>query len=714
MMKNKKSVLSIAALAVLAVMVGHMWALDTISLNFSENSTNQIFAGNQNIGPLNSNSTYWNTTDTRDSGSLGTGEKSNLINQVGANTNAKVTWRCSNLYWNRDGTGDDQNKLAVGYLDDGATSDGYGVQITFENIPYARYRVYGMIASDTNQNTAPYTLPVRNVSVNGAWVYGGDATTTATAYGSIGRNFDALGAYWTKIVPGVQTGNYWTIETAGATLNIRIMPRNGSQRGSITAVIIEEIDPFLPVNPVPAVGAEAPVNQVLSWSQLDAVAGKNVTYKVYFGTDPNTWSTNLVKTTTALPADFNFDPTPDMANSTKYFWRVDALEPNLPSPTPIVHVGENWWFTTQPLTSRIEANPVAKTVDLGATQVQMSVETLNATSWQWYYQKSLTDTATALTANPSRYTGQNSKTLTILDVQVNDEGWYYCVADNSLAQPATSAKAQLLTKRLVGWWKLDGNLTDSVKTIYADAVSFDGASVDPNFVGMGKDGAALDLLGDVDGFVTMTGSSDFYNFFPRGYTLSAWVKASERTTGAWGAYLAKQEGNPNRGFILTTNGAGQAVHTLRQSWNDLGSGVDVDNDEWHLVTGTYDADTRIGRIFVDGFQRAQSAVQTATPGTSNADVIFGGERMDPANLVAFVGQLDDVQIYSYPLDPVTIAKMYVEFNPDSEVCVSYPVHDIAGPDGEGAEFRDCIVNLYDVLPFVLDWLQCNIVPTCIE
>ncbi|HML76695.1 MAG TPA: immunoglobulin domain-containing protein, partial [Anaerohalosphaeraceae bacterium] len=511
----------------------------------------------------------------------------------------------------------------------------------------------------------------------------------------------ANGAYWTKIVPGVKVGNYWTIETSGATLTIKGMRRNGSQRGSLSGVIIEEIDPFLAYDPAPAVGNEVPLSQILSWKQLPVISGQGVTYKVYFGTDPNSPQLPLVKTTTTDAADFFYDP--ELVNSTTYYWRVDALEPNLPG-APTVHTGDAWWFKTQPPSPRIETNPVSLTVPAGTAQAQFSVTGINIATYQWYKD------GVALAAAPALYTGEKTATLTILDVQLADEGFYYCVADNSLNQPATSASAQLLTERLVGWWKLDGDLTDSVDETIAGAAAHDGTSTDPNFV-VGKDGSALQFFGDVDGLVVFTGSANFFNFYPRGYTVSAWVNMPEKAASPWGAYVCKQGTDPSRGFILTHQADGQPVHTLRQSFNDLGSNTNADDNNWHLVVGSYDAVTKEGKVYVDGVLRNQ-VTNTGTVEESPADLIFGAENLT-ATTAPYIGLLDDVRIWSYVVDPVAVAVLYTDFNPGAEVCVEYPGYDVAGPDGIGDEFRDCRVNLYDFVPFANAWLDCNIVPTCI-
>lgn len=702
-MRSKSKFLWVAVLATVMVISGQMFAA-SISMNFVENATNQIFTGGSPIGPLGSDGTYWNHNSTLAEGSTySKGTQTNLIDDTGADTGVSVSWLCSNTWYTSEGTADDNHKLSVGYLDDGQTSAGVGVNVTFTNIPYTWYRVYGLTSSDWSS-----PVMMRNVSVNGAWAFGGDSTTTAATYGNVDDCYSGTGKYWNQVVPGgtTATGNYWTIVTSGSTLTIKGLPKSGNNRASLSAVIIQ--DAFMPHNPTPAVGQEVPLTQVLSWQQAPEISALGVTYNVYFGTDanelsPNYYGNKLVKTTTADSADFFFDPTPDMPNSTKYYWRVDALEPNLPS-TPILHKGAEWWFTTQPPSPRIETNPVSLTVPAGTAQAQFSVAGINIATYQWYKD------GVALTAAPALYTGEDTATLTILDVQLDDEGFYYCVGDNSLNQPSTSASAQLLTARQVGWWKLDGNLEDSIDETIIGAPAHDGTSVDPNFVAVGKDGGALEFFGDVDGLVIFNNSASFFNFYPRGYTISAWINMPTKS-GAWGAYVCKQGTEPTRGFILTHQGDGQPVHTLRQSFGDLGSGVEADNSSWHLVVGSYDAATKVGKVYVDGVLKNQ-ATNTGTVQESPADLIFGAENLT-ATTAAYIGLLDDVRIWNYVVDPVTVATFYTDFNPGVEVCVENPEYDVAGPDGLGDEFRDCRVNLYDFVPFANAWLDCNIVPTCL-
>ena len=455
-------------------------------------------------------------------------------------------------------------------------------------------------------------------------------------------------------------------------------------------------------NPYPASGAvNVETDVVMSWTGPSTYTA--VGYNVY--ADPNSNNLTAEKAayySSAQPGS-TYTPGSVLEYDTTYYWRIESLEPNdVGSQQPFIHTGPVWIFTTQPDEARILTGPISQTVTAGTT-VEFLVTTINAETYQWYKD------GVALTSAPALYSGESTAMLSIYDVQLDDEGTYHCVVDNSLNLPDISGKVQLMTQRLAGWWKLDGDLTDSVALAVPGAIMHDGTSPDPNYVGVGKDGGAMQFFGDVEGLVVFSNSADFFNFYPQGYTVSAWVKTTTAPP-AWGAYVAKQGSDPARGFILTETNAGNAVHTLRQSFSDLNSNTKVNDDVWHLVTGTYDGVLKQGKIYVDGVLRNQ-ATSTGTPVGSPADLIFGAEF--PDGRVAYIGLLDDVRIWSYPLDAVAAAKLYTDFNPGSEICTQYPIYDIAGPNGVGTEYRDCRVNLYDFVPVADAWLECNIVPTCI-
>ena len=200
---------------------------DFISINFTENS-NQTFSGGELIGPLFSDSALWNVT-SGESGSL-----AGLINGYGLDSGVSLEWQSSLAWQNNDGTADDEHKLSVGYLDDGDSASGNGVTLTLSNIPYPSYRVYGLFSSDSAQQSLDF-------QVNGTWVYGGSTPSTASVHGSIDLNQTNHDEFWTEIVPGAVTGNYWTVEASGTTCTITGRIKQELARGSLSGLIIEEI-----------------------------------------------------------------------------------------------------------------------------------------------------------------------------------------------------------------------------------------------------------------------------------------------------------------------------------------------------------------------------------------------------------------------------------------------------------------------------------------
>jgi hypothetical protein len=225
----------VAALAISAAATSAEAA--SIAVNFSENDANQGWlSATSSIGPTGIQAQYFNTNNnppgvaglpTR-TGSLSAGSLTGLLDDAGNTTTASVTWSSSNTWWNSDGTGTDNQRLAVGYLDDG----GSGVTITVNNVPFANYRVYGLLASDQGN-----TYTTLDFVVNGSAVLGG----SATAYGNMAESLANTGQEWSLLTTS-QAGNYWRSGTQTAsTLTITGPARSGDDRASITGFIIEEV-----------------------------------------------------------------------------------------------------------------------------------------------------------------------------------------------------------------------------------------------------------------------------------------------------------------------------------------------------------------------------------------------------------------------------------------------------------------------------------------
>lgn len=212
---------------------------ESISYNFSETSTNtsQVLDTTTPKGPLGS--AVWNDSYVVGTGNVATGTETGLVDGSGGGTGASISWSSKNTWYGDGSTSGQNQKIVLGYLDDGDTGNGNpGVFVTVSNIPYEKYNLYGIVASDAGSNT---TYTSKDFLINGTtWAFGGASPATATAFASMEAT-SANGA-WTQIIPGSQTGNYWKISNlTSSTVTIDgELGVNNVARASLAAIIIED------------------------------------------------------------------------------------------------------------------------------------------------------------------------------------------------------------------------------------------------------------------------------------------------------------------------------------------------------------------------------------------------------------------------------------------------------------------------------------------
>jgi autotransporter-associated beta strand protein len=149
---------SLIATAFLLGLTSQHGSGESISYNFSQNAANQTLDTVTPKGPLQT--TFWNDSNAEGAGA--SGSESGLVNGSGAATSAAISWNSANTWSNGSGTGSQDARIVVGYLDDG----GSGAAVTLSNIPYAKYNVYGIVGSD-----AGVTYTTRDFRVNNNWVF---------------------------------------------------------------------------------------------------------------------------------------------------------------------------------------------------------------------------------------------------------------------------------------------------------------------------------------------------------------------------------------------------------------------------------------------------------------------------------------------------------------------------------------------------------------
>ena len=390
------------------------------------------------------------------------------------------------------------------------------------------------------------------------------------------------------------------------------------------------------------------------------------------------------------------DLSADFANGVTVYWRIDSYAPSYPSDPCI---GNTWSFTTEPI---ILEDPCGLTVDAGDPAV-FRVKATSGSTYLW------------IKVDGSNPANNTSSTLTIPNVQKTNEDAYFCRVTNSASVIANSAWVNLMTKRLVALWEFEDDL-------YAkndeDVTCWPGAYTDPNSANEPPDpcyvtdpcsiddGKSLQFAADVF-HVRITDSEDFFNFYPQGYTVNVWVKTEQDAD--YGCIASKQdrgESHPtdSEGWVLSCDNTGKAAHGLRQVFD--GSSVvgtsNIADNQWHMVTATYNAETGIGTVYVDGLVENQ-LVDTENKAPTNVyPVVLGAETVFAEN-AAYEGLLDKTSIYSYALSPFDVAVLYTDVMTGESICVEQSEYDLDG---------DCRVNLLDFAMFATNWMVCNRVPEC--
>ena len=119
-----------------------------------------------------------------------------------------------------------------------------------------------------------------------------------------------------------------------------------------------------------------------------------------------------------------------------------------------------------------------------------------------------------------------------------------------------------------------------------------------------------------------------------------------------------------------------------------------------MVTGTYDAETGTGSIYVDGLLENQLVDTVRKAATNDYPVVLGAGTV-LGDTSTYEGLLDKMSIYSYALSPIEIAVLYTDVMTGESICMEQPEHDYNG---------DCRVDLLDFAMLSTGWLECNLVP----
>ena len=473
-------------------------------------------------------------------------------------------------------------------------------------------------------------------------------------------------------------------------------------------------------NPAPAHNSTgAAVNAVLSWDAPDDQGIDEVKwYDVYM--DPN-----QIKVATADPSALksagqpgsSYTPPAVLDFAKTYYWRVDAAvtlidDPNEPK-VPHLQEGTVWTFTTQTPAPVIAASPVDVLVWSGesASFSVVAASPAPPETYQWY---SSADRATDTPADDVLIDGAVSATYTLSNAVTADEKFYYCKvsnAYNNVPYSVSSAAAALGVKRTVAYWALDGLVGGQ----YEDS-SGEGHHADPNGAPVFVDGANVAKTNNAvavnaEGGWAHAGTWDPSEFSGQ-LTLSLWVKwAGQRTPFGYQGLLGKRTvyaSNMRWQFEIGNNAA-----SLLTFKSNIGTGVVspiLPVNEWEQVVMTYDGTT--ATVYRNGTY-AVSGPLTLSAGPE-ANLMIGAVGLDVGAIEAtsiFNGLMDEVKIYNYALDPVTVAYSFTDIDAlGRTACVDPRDPVLVKFDLDG----DCEVGVGDLSTLAEYWLEGQLVPDVVD
>ena len=215
-------------------------------------------------------------------------------------------------------------------------------------------------------------------------------------------------------------------------------------------------------------------------------------------------------------------------------------------------------------------------------------------------------------------------------------------------------------KGLVGHWNLDSESYNPATKRFTDKSAFSNHGTSANAAGF-----TADHMGQADRAMTFNGTSDYVDagngaslqFGLSDITISMWIKVNPSSLVS--GLLAKG-GDVGRFWIV------YSPNTLRINsyfgagldfWLD--SNINVNNNAWHHVVGTFDRDG-YEKIYVDGIYSTQQDISAASSIVWNPS---DSVSFSPGTYNFFSGSIDEVRIYNRALSAEEILAQYNAYRP---------------------------------------------------
>ncbi|HPD45595.1 MAG TPA: immunoglobulin domain-containing protein [Anaerohalosphaeraceae bacterium] len=548
---------------------------------------------------------------------------------------------------------------------------------------------------------------VVSFSRDGSWPPSGERTFTVGQWEHYVVSFDGTTVVIYLNGAEIARGNFSFGAVTDATVNIGSSDSWNGFNGAIDEVVIwnraitaEEVGKLYNggkglsllgnrwkatnISPPDGIGGVPTTGVLLEWGPPTEEEPPDVIrrYDVYFGTDAavvgDVNDLNVPVASVAASGPLVCDPGVLQLN-TVYYWRVDAV---ISDHEPNIAVGDVWSFDTIETPPLIVSQPVGVMAAEGSTVTyQFVTSSYSPVTYTWYKEGQ----AEAI---------GSGDTLVLEGVTAADEGFYYCRAEN-VGGVVESVRAGFELPKLLAHFKLDEAIdAGAVEHPVVDSGPFghDGVEYGEVQAAEGIIGGALLFDGTGDWIDTGTWNP---NVTSPELTVSVWARWNG-LSGSYQSLIGKRDG---WGADLMMWQLGLDITTGEMNFQREGSfvgmgGLVLPIGEWVHVAVTFDGTT--ARTYYNGLEISSGAFSFGSK--TDAHVVIGScgpDAQDPFN-----GALDDVQIYNYALDPVSIALLYTSGS-GKTVCMGSPAYDFDG---------DCVVNLGDFALIAAEWMRCDLYP----
>lgn len=141
------------------------------------------------------------------------------------------------------------------------------------------------------------------------------------------------------------------------------------------------------------------------------------------------------------------------------------------------------------------------------------------------------------------------------------------------------------------------------------------------------------------------------------YSVSAWFKTSTNFSAS-ATLVAKDNGSGVYPYALQINSSEQPCLVMNDgSTRTLCGSSNVSDGSWHLMTAVRDVSADTLTLYIDG-QRVNYMTDPTTATMQNNDKTSIGCSGTSYSANDYTGQIDDVQIYNYPLTATQVKLLY--------------------------------------------------------